>query len=398
MSTIPLDVARNNAWSSDVVIRRISDVKAEPINWLWKDRIARGKVSMIAGDPGLGKSQLTALMASIVSRGGTWPVDKTPCPKGSVIFLSAEDDAADTIRPRLEAVEADIYKVWVLDAIKEQDSDGKPIQRCFNLKSDLERLGQLLEKLDDVALVIIDPISAYLGGTDSHKNSDIRALLSPLSDLASKYQTAFICVTHLNKGQSKQALQRVTGSGAFVAAARAAYVVAKDQDTPERRLFLPIKNNIGDDLSGFAFSIQSVQLDSRIETSKIVFEDMLITASADEMLSPEIDDGEKTAIDEAMEFLEDTLGHLGLSYKNVEKLARNAGVSVRTLRRAKDRLGVQSIKEGPSWIWKFPENKEDVQDGRANEMDTLATLNKNTDAEDDEERLAIQQFDGGQHD
>lgn len=306
MRTIPLE----QATEMDISYRRISDIQAEPINWLWRNRFARGKVSIIAGDPGLGKSQLTAFMASIVTNGAMWPVDNDPCPEGSVIFLSAEDDPADTIRPRLEAVKANLTKVITLDFIKEVNELGKSTQRCFSLKKDLSRLENLLKRLGDVNLIIIDPISAYLGGTDSHKNADIRALLAPLSDMASKYQVAVIGITHLNKGQAKQALQRVTGSLAFVAAARAAYVVAKDLDMPERRMLLPIKNNIGDDHTGFSFSIESVTLPSGIETSKIVFDSSLITERADEVLSTE-SESEGSALEEAMAFLKEELGHLG---------------------------------------------------------------------------------------
>lgn len=152
---------------------------------------------MLAGHPGLGKSQLTASMAAIVTTGGLWPVDKTRCERGNVVFFSAEDDAEDTIRPRLEAAGADLDRIFILDAVMEGNGT-RP--RAFNLKADLPRLGQMLEYIGDVALVVIDPVTAYLGDTDSHKNADIRALLSPLGELASRHGAAVVCVSHLNKG------------------------------------------------------------------------------------------------------------------------------------------------------------------------------------------------------
>src|SRR5215831_1137619 len=101
------------------IVRRLSEVEAKPIRWLWPGRIARGKVSMIAGHPGLGKSQITAALAAVVTTGGTWPVDRTQCERGSVILLNAEDDAADTIRPRLEAAGADISRIEIIEAVVE---------------------------------------------------------------------------------------------------------------------------------------------------------------------------------------------------------------------------------------------------------------------------------------
>ncbi len=345
---------------NNITYRRLSDVKAEPINWLWKDRIARGKITILAGDPGLGKSQLTAFMAAVVTKGAHWPVENTPSPIGNVVFLSAEDDAADTIRPRLEAVGADIGKIFVLDAVKDENSDGEAHERGFDLKQDVHNLNGFLEEIGGAALIVIDPISAYLGGTDSHKNADIRALLSPLSDLAAKHKAAILCITHLNKGQSRQALQRVTGSGAFVAAARAAYVVAKDQDMPERRLLLPIKNNIGNDNTGFAFSIESVEPPDGINTSRVAFEDELITELADEALAPEHDAGTRSALEEAKDFLRAVCLH-GCPAEQVQKEAKEAGISTATLRRAKDALGIKSRKDGKGpWLWMLPE-QEDAQ-------------------------------------
>lgn len=384
----------------NIIYRRMADIRAEPISWLWKGRIARGKLTMLAGDPGLGKSQLTAFMASMVTNGSLWPVDRTSCPKGSVIFLSAEDDAADTIRPRLEAVSANLDKVFILDAVRCEDQ----YQRSFSLKEDLERLETLLQEIGDVALVVIDPISAYLGGTDSHKNSDIRALLAPLSEMASRHKVAFLGVTHLNKGQAQQALQRVTGSLAFVAAARAAYIVGKDPNDQERRLLLPIKNNIGDDQTGFAFTIEGLILPSGIETSRLLFESQLVTDTADLVLSSDDNGEERAALDEAKEFLTDICS-FPRTAKQVYLQGEEAGHSRATIRRAQRELGIKPKKDGKSgpWVWRLPdlEDAQNPEDAHHNNVSTLGKFEhlqgNMTDAELEahEERLAIQQFDGG---
>ncbi len=333
--------------------RRLSDVQAKPIRWLWPGRFARGKVAILAGNPGLGKSQLTASMAAVVTTGGTWPVDRTPCERGNVIFFSAEDDAEDTIRPRLEAAGADLERIFILDAVLD-DAGARP--RAFNLSVDLNRLGEMLSHIGEVALIVIDPITAYLGGTDSHKNADIRALLSPLGELAAKYGAAVVCVSHLNKGGTGEALMRVTGSLAFVAAARAAFLIARDKEDNHRRLFLPIKNNIGNDQSGLAFTVESHSLPGNIETSRVSWEAEAVTITADEAMAPQGDPEELSALDDAKEFLSTLLADGPVSNKQIRGDAEGAGHSWQTIRRAQKALGIEAHKDGMKgpWLWCLP--------------------------------------------
>jgi putative DNA primase/helicase len=353
--------------------RRMSDIQAKPIRWLWPGRIARGKVAMLAGHPGLGKSQLTSSLAAIVTAGGTWPVDRTPCEQGNVVFFSAEDDAEDTIRPRLEAAGADLDRVFILDAVLEEDGT-RP--RAFNMSVDLPRLGQMLEHIGDVALIVIDPITAYLGGTDSHKNADMRALLSLLADLAAKYGVAVVCVSHLNKGGSGEALMRVTGSLAFVAAARAAFLIARDKEDKHRRLFLPIKNNIGNDESGLAFCVESHTLSGGIETSRISWEAEAVSISADEAMAPQGDPEERSALDDAKEFLNNLLAEGPVSNKQIRGDAEGAGIAWRTIQRAQKALGIEAYKGGMKggWLWKLP--AKSANDHEECQQNTMAAFGK----------------------
>lgn len=363
---------------STIRYRRLSDVKSKAVRWLWPGRIAKGKPSVLAGNPGLGKSQLAASMASIVSRGGHWPVDRSTCEQGSVVFLSAEDDAEDTIKPRLEAAGADVANCYILDAVQDVTRDGDAVIRAFNLKTDIARLSALLDDLGDVALVVIDPITAYLGGTDSHNNAEVRALLAPLGEMAARHGVAVIAVSHLNKSGSGEALMRVTGSLAFVAAARAAYLVARDQDDPNRRLFLPIKNNLGNDSTGLAFRVESYTLDDGIETSRVMWESEPVTVTADEVMSPCIDPEERSATDEAEDWLREVLAPGSMAAADVQKEARHAGISDKALRRARERLGVKPFKSGFSdgWRWqlpapKMPSSAEDAQDALPQKLGIL---------------------------
>ena len=334
--------------SATIVMRRVSDVESVPIRWLWPGRIARGKLTMIAGHPGLGKSQLTCAIAAIVTTGGRWPVDGTPCDIGSVAMLSAEDDVADTIRPRLEAAGADVSRVEVVDGVIDAfDAQGAPIQRSVSLKADVARLDALFAARPEITVLIVDPISAYLGGTDSHVNADVRALLAPLSALAAKHGVAVIMVSHLNKGGvGSEALARVTGSLAFVAAARGAFLVAKDKDDATRRLFVPAKNNIAGDVAGLAFKVESVTLTNGIETARILWEPRPVIISADEAMAPAPDDGERTMTDDATDLLRDTLAAGRVLARDIKRMATDAGISDKALRNARNRLNVVVAREG----------------------------------------------------
>jgi len=221
----------------------LKDVESRPINWLWHGRIALGKVSLIAGDPGLGKSLITLDFAARVTTGTNWPVDNTPCEKGSVVILSAEDEIADTIKPRLEACGGDPSKVY---AIKQAriEKNGEEIERTVSLKSDLIQIEEIIKNISDCRLVIIDPITAYMEQTDSYKNTEVRSFLKPIQDMAEKTGTAILLVSHLNKSMGQNAMNRISGSIGLPAACRAAYSVSRDQDDDSIRYFSPIKNNL----------------------------------------------------------------------------------------------------------------------------------------------------------
>jgi hypothetical protein len=329
-----------------------ADVAPKPINWLWPDRIARGKLTLVSGDPGLGKSLITVALASAVSTGARWPVGGGYAPKGSVILMSDEDSKADTIRPRLDAAGADCSRVHGLQMVQEVDAQGEISNRGFSLTSDIDRLAAKVKELGDVVLIEIDPVSAYLGGTDSHKNADVRALLSPLSDLAEKFNVAIVVVTHLNKG-SGSSMYRSVGSIAFTAAARTAWAVTKDKSDPDRRLVLPVKNNLGNDRSGMAY---------RVETSPngaplVMWEPNAIDIDVNEALSSESND-EHWASNEVEEWLLSELDGNPIPANVVKRRAAEAGFSWRTVERAKAACRIRSKKDGMSgpWLWWHPDD------------------------------------------
>jgi len=337
---------------------RASDIEPQPIQWLWPQRFALGKLSLIAGDPGLGKSQLTLDMAARVSQGTTWPADGTDAPQGGVLIVSAEDDAKDTIVPRLMAAGADLQHIRIAELVIDYGTE-TPIERELLIDRDVKLIEHEIMAMGNCRLVIVDPISAYMGRTDTHNNADVRAILLPLSKLAQRCNVAVIAVSHLNKAAGGNANYRVSGSIAFTAAARAVYVVTKDQDDPKRRLMVCVKNNLGDDETGLAY---------RIETKAngvpyLDWEDEIIEIPAEDALNPDIED-KRGARDEAKEFLHDFLEHGPAKAQDVLKAARSVGINDSTLRRAKKDLGVHSGKRGftKGWHWSlYPLKPEDDQ-------------------------------------
>jgi hypothetical protein len=171
------------------VLRCMADINPRQVNWLWPKRIAAGRITLLVGLPGAGKSFLTCDMASRVSTGTPWP-DGTDCQRGSVILVTAEDDPHDTIRPRLDAHYADVARIHLLSAVRRADEQGKEVELMFTLK-DVDDLEVALQKLADCKLIIVDPIGSFLGGrTDAHRDNEVRSVLAPIAMLAEQYGPA----------------------------------------------------------------------------------------------------------------------------------------------------------------------------------------------------------------
>ena len=333
-----------------IIRQSFADIEPEEVTWLWYARIPQGKLTLLVGDPGVGKSYLTMDIAARISLGADWPdlPGKRSAP-GSVIVLSAEDDPADTIRPRLDALRADIDRVSVIRGVRRDEGEGADL---FSLEEDLAALDAELRVASDVRLVIVDPISAYMGATDSHKNSDVRGLLARLADVAARRQVAILAVSHLNKDQGGCALYRAMGSLAFTAAPRAVHLVAKEEDS-DRRLFLPAKLNLAVMPSGIAY---------RIVNGRLQWDTAPVTVTADELCRRlAVPETGVTAFDEAQEWLAHALEDGPKSAEEVLQDAKDEGVSRATLGRAKRALGVKTRKEGfgkdGSWVWELPKTR-----------------------------------------
>lgn len=336
---------------------RLSDVEPEPVRWLWPGRIAAGKLTLIAGDPGLGKSFLTLDLAARVSTGSGWPdAPKVRFDPGDVVLLSAEDDVADTIRPRLDAAGADVSRIVAIDAVRALDKNGKLSARPVDLSQDVQYVEAAMDQLASPKLVVVDPISAYMGETDSHNNAETRAMLAKLADLAARRGVAVVCVSHLNKGAGRSAVYRVTGSLGFVAAARTVWSVSRDEHDHERRLMLPIKNNLARDTDGLAYSLYAAE---GAVTPCVAWEDETVAMIADDALNAGDDGPGKSAVEQAVGWLRDLLAAGPIKPAEVIGKARDAGYSESTVQRAKRRAGVESIAQRDEdnkmigWAWRL---------------------------------------------
>jgi hypothetical protein len=336
------------------VLVSLADVKPEPVSWLWHGRVALGKLTLLVGDPGLGKSFVTLDIAARLSKGRPWPdAPAVPTPVGGAVLLNAEDDPADTIRPRLDAADADLFRIKVLQAVQRKRRDKRGDSFC--LQTDIPALEEAIRAVRDCRVVVIDPITAYLGRTDSHNNAEVRGLLAPLTALAAEHDVAVLAVTHLNKSQGGPAIYRAMGSLAFAAAARAVWGIIKDKDDPQRRLFLPVKNNLGGDAYGLAYSIVPSG-----SAAVVAWEPDPVTISADDALAN--DAGKRSTVNdnEAVAWLREALKNGPMASTEVLAQAKANGFTEKAIRRALEHLG-GSTKKGAfdgGWRWTLPDAED----------------------------------------
>lgn len=347
------------------VTRRLSDIEPEAIRWLWPGRIALGKLTLLAGDPGLGKSLVTLDVAARVTLGSPWPDDRdTRAPRGSVVLVGCEDDLADTVRPRLDAAGADVRRVITLDGVRRASAPDAPPDPV-DLERDLGTIEEAIRGATDCRLLIVDPISAFLGpNCDSHSNADVRRLLGPLAALAERQRVAVLLVSHLNKAAGGAAIYRTMGSLAFGAAARAAWGVSKCKDDDRRRLLVPIKSNLAADVTGLAFRIEPYGAGG---LPVVAWEPDPIHVSADEALSgePRRPGPSPKRRDEAAEFLRDELAAGPRAVEELKLAAEARGLAWRTVQDAKRAADIESFRPSPlgPWLWRRSDLDDGVPDG-----------------------------------
>ncbi len=218
----------------------LDEVEPEEYEWLWPGRFPMRTVSLIAGDGGAGKSTLTGALATTITTGGCWPdLPGEHTEKGRVIFLTAEENLATDVRPRMNRFGADCRKIHVIQAI----DDGRGSERRFSLIRDVPVLGRAVAELGNVKLIIIDPVGSYLTGSDSHNDSEVQQALNPLFELAESHHLAVLLIAHLTKQSSADIQSRIQGAAAFVNKSRMVWFYSPDPRNHTRRLLSFIKGN-----------------------------------------------------------------------------------------------------------------------------------------------------------
>ena len=336
------------------LVRRLSTVTPGRVSWLWPGRVPIGKITGLAGRPGLGKSLLALELAAAVTRGRPLVPGEEPCLAGGVVLLAGEDGLEDTVVPRLLEAGADLERIVAIDGIA-----GPRGERGFTLAEDLSELEAVVdgELGGDCRLIIIDPPAQFLGRpgqVDAHRDADVRAVLGPLAALAERRGLAVLLVTHHRKSAGATADQAISGSLAFGAAARALWHVTPDPEDRLQRLLLAGKSNLGPQVAGLRFRVDGAGAAPRIAWLGSV------DAAADDFMLDQARPARR--LESAADWLRARLQAGPIIASVVKQEGREAGYPERTLDRARVEIGATAAKDGMQgpWVWSLPQRMEDL--------------------------------------
>ena len=313
----------------------MSDIQAEEVKWIWYPYIPRGKITIVQGDPGEGKTTFVLALVALLTTGRHLPESETTLPLMNVIYQTAEDGLADTIKPRLTAAGADCSRVLVIDESRKE----------LTLRD--ERLEQAIRETG-AGLIVLDPLQAYLGeGVDMHRANEVRPVFKKLCAMAERNSCAVVLVGHMNKMQGAKSSYRGLGSIDFRAAARSVLLVGRLRDEPNIRVVAHDKSSLAPEGRSIAFELNpetGFQWKGCCDTT------------VDELLS-----GTGTAQTKTM-LMEDELRLLlqdgPVAAEDILRRASELGISEGTVKIAKQNMGITSVKQGNQWFAVLPENQE----------------------------------------
>ena len=238
------------------ILKTFSQIEEKQLEWLWQGHIPLSMFCIIAGDAGLGKSTISLSISACISRGLPFP-DKSTSTIGDCLILAGEDDPAYTIKPRLQALGADMDKIHILMGKRgDQGDDDFTVMDTAILR---DAIDQIRAQGGDLKLLILDPLESFIGNNvDAYRNNEVRSCLRGLIALAQKERFTILAIQHLTKKTGITANYRISGSIAFGAAARTVWMVTKDPENSHNCLFLNSKMNIAPKKEGYRFSIESV--------------------------------------------------------------------------------------------------------------------------------------------
>lgn len=316
---------------------KASDVEIKEVEWLWYPYIPYGKVTVLQGDSGDGKSTFVLNLSAMLSRGEPMPfTDGSGQEPVNIIYQSSEDDADDTIVPRFVKAGGDPEQTDL------HQREGK-IPELF-------RRARLLEAVrkTNAKLIVLDPLSAYIGEeTRINTANEIRRQFRPLIELAKEQRCAILIVHHMNKAIGQKAINRSVGSVDIIAAARSALLIGRtDKDRPDERILAQVKSNLAPTGNAIVFSVSDGKVEWLEETAK----------TADEVLGnvfaavgrPD------TQMQQAKDILSQLLADGPKAQREIIDRMLLAGVSESTAKKAKALLAIQSVKQGAQWFWSLP--------------------------------------------
>ncbi len=307
----------------------MEDVKCENVEWLWYPFIPYGKITIIQGDPGEGKTTLVLQIIAKLTKGDAIINGESKEPI-NIIYQTAEDGLSDTIKPRLVAANADCSKVLVID-----DRETPLTMLDVRLEKAISETG--------ARLVVLDPIQGFLGAdVDMHRANEIRPVMKHIAEIAEKYRCAVILVGHMNKCNMGKSAYRGLGSIDFQAAARSVLIVGRIKNEPEIRVVCQIKNSLAPEAKSIAFRLSEKNGFEWIGEYDV---------SADDLLAA---DNRGQKLKEAKEFLKEILKSGSMTQKEISEEAENHGIKNKTLWNAKSDLKIESIKIGNQWFWMLP--------------------------------------------
>ena len=325
-------MAHTKTESNDCKITYYDTVSAKKVEWLWYPYIPYGKITIVQGDPGEGKSTMIIQIAALITNGKLMPDGSGEGIPGNVIYQAAEDGIEDTVKPRLEAAGADCRRIAFLE-----QSDEEPI------RLDDERLAQAIESMK-AKLLVIDPLQAYLGIDSDMKSNSIRAVFGRLGKVAERTGCAVVLIGHMNKSGSTKGIYRGLGSIDIAAVARSILMVGRYRNNPYIRVLLQKKNNLAPEGRAFVFELNPKSGFSWIGQDDYEIEDLLLQKAKGE-----------SKLDKAKDYLKLLLNGSDLPCADIMEKMRTNGIGTRTVERAKKDMGIISYKLGDKWYWQLNE-------------------------------------------
>ena len=309
----------------------MDQVPIEEVQWLWYPYIPYGKLTIIHGDPGEGKTTLILRLAALLSQGESLPCDDRPQEPVKIIYQTAEDGLGDTIKPRLLAGDADCAQIKVIDET----------EASLTLLD--ERVEQAISETG-ARVMILDPVQAYVGtGVDMNRANEVRTVLAQLSRIAEKYKCAMILVGHLNKAQGTKSQYRGLGSIDFQAAARSVLIVGRVKEKPEVRVMAHEKSSLAPEGEPVAFELSADNGFRWLGHYDISIDDLLSGVSR-----------EKKS-DLAEKLIRDWRSDGRYPQQALMDKAKRMDISKRIIDEVKKRLNVRSVKDGNQWFWQLPD-------------------------------------------